>query len=44
MKRPEKTLGRVLACMILCMSWVFFLTTRAEAAFIHYIPLATDNV
>lgn len=41
MRRQEKTLGRVLACMILCMSWVFFLTTRAEAASIHYIPLAT---
>lgn len=44
MRRPEKTLGRVLACMILCMSWVFFLTTRAEAASINYIPLATDNI
>lgn len=44
MRRSEKALKRILACVILCMSWIFFVTTRTEAATINSVPLATDDV
>lgn len=44
MRRSEKAMKRILACVILCMSWIFFVTTRTEAATINSVPLATDDV